>query len=251
MAEALLTGGRLVRPSTWFGRRIEVALVGAGGTGAEVFEGLIRLDMALRELGGHGLSLSVFDPGTVREPNIIRQRFWPGEIGQNKAVTLVNRANLLLGTDYRAIPTTFSPSDLDDGCDLLISCVDTASARVGIGKVMADKDWRFGKSLWLDFGNDRDHGQVVFGKAVDSDGESTNVLSLYPEVYTSKGSRTPSCSMREAIASQDLFVNPSVALAGLNVLRELLLTGSTDKNVVVVSLPDAFMGSSVFCTSAA
>lgn len=244
--DSLIVDGCLMRPASWAGRRINVALIGAGGTGAEVFEGLVRLDMALRARGGHGFSMSVFDPGVVREPNIIRQRFWPGEIGQNKAVALTNRTNLLLGTDYDGVPTAFSLDAYGDRCDLVITCVDTASARVAIGAELSGSDWRAGNALWLDFGNDRAHGQVVFGKACDGDGETTNVLSLYPEVRTMKDSRTPSCSMAEAIASQDVFVNQAVALAGLNTLRELLFSGKTNKNVVVVSLPDSFMGASEF-----
>ena len=48
--------------------------------------------------------MTAFDPDEISESNIVRQRFYPAEIGQNKAVTAIQRMNVYLGTDWDAHP---------------------------------------------------------------------------------------------------------------------------------------------------
>ena len=98
-------------PEPWLERPVRVLLIGAGGTGSHLFGALMALDHALRALGHPGrLHVTVYDPDRVTAANLGRQAFWPADVGQNKAVTLVQRANLTLGLDWVGCRTPFGPT---------------------------------------------------------------------------------------------------------------------------------------------
>jgi len=95
--------------------RVEVALVGAGGSGSLFLTELTKIDKAMRELGHPGgLHVTVFDPDTVSESNIGRQNFYMTDKGLNKAVVLVNRVNMCCGVQWTAVPDYFPPRDTVD-----------------------------------------------------------------------------------------------------------------------------------------
>src|SRR5690606_34958917 len=99
---------RLTAPERWTNSAISVVVIGAGGNGSEVADCLACFHVALLSLGHpHGLRVTLIDGSVVREPNVVRQRFWPCDIGQNKAVALASRYNLNLGTSWVAIPRSF------------------------------------------------------------------------------------------------------------------------------------------------
>jgi PRTRC genetic system ThiF family protein len=109
---------------------VRVVVVGAGGTGSALVMGLPYLDQAMRVWGHpYGLEVTMMDGDTVTETNCIRQPFSASDIGQNKAIVLVNRVNLFWGTRWSAEPTYFHDRCLQQDCnkppDLVIGCVDT------------------------------------------------------------------------------------------------------------------------------
>ena len=77
-------------PAKLLNKRVEILLVGAGGTGSRVLEKLVCLHRALIAKGHPaGLMVTVVDPDTVSAANIGRQAFYPGDIGCYKADVLV------------------------------------------------------------------------------------------------------------------------------------------------------------------
>jgi PRTRC genetic system ThiF family protein len=85
-------------PATLLERPIRVLLIGAGGTGGEMLDRLIRLHFGLVRTGHPGgLDVTLWDGDTVSDANIGRQRFAPCDIGYNKADLLIHRANLAFG----------------------------------------------------------------------------------------------------------------------------------------------------------
>lgn len=241
---------RLTAPARWTENPIRIVVVGAGGNGSEVADCLASFHVALRSLGHpHGLSVTIIDDSVVRESNVVRQRFWPCDLGQYKAITLANRYNLNLGTSWIGMPLRFpcaETEDAVDNADVVVSCVDVNSARRAIGhysgKVKRD-------ALWLDMGNGHRHGQAVLGALHTSlRGKYPSVMEEYPEVETLEDSNVKSCSAAESIASQDCLVNRTVATASMNVLWELIRKGFTDKHWVVVSLESGEQASYPFPT---
>lgn len=218
-------------PAEWVENAVHIALVGCGGTGGEVLDGLARMHAALIALGHPaGLDVTVYDPDSVSQANVGRQRFSPADVGHNKAILLVHRFNLFYGLQWRAVPESFAPKETQRGAlDLLITCVDKASVRVAIGDAHKKS---FSNTLWLDFGNGSHTGQVVLGhlsqRVSDVALRLPNVCDLYRgELKSVDDTEEPSCSAEEAFSRQDFGVNRLVADVGIGLLWNLLRHGHT------------------------
>lgn len=217
---------------------IEIAVIGAGGTGSQVVTGLARINHAIMALGHtHGLSVSVVDPDEVSEFNIGRQLFSPVDIGESKARILVERVNHHYGLAWQSHPLYFKEYVEEEYTTpkIIISCVDSVSARREIrGFGEQQRNDTFSKShYWLDTGNGNATGQVILGtngeigQPDDSEGCSNlpDILDLFPTLEEHDTPDTPSCSMQEALEKQDLFVNQSVAVHALDILWRMFRYG--------------------------
>lgn len=241
--------------------RVGVLLAGAGGTGSQVLHGLARMDHALRSLGHPGLFVVVADPDTVSASNIGLQSFSPADRGQSKAAVLVTRVNRFFGLDWESLALAVGqkkPEGLDwlrvGLLDVVIGCVDTVRARRGIAKALGG--WLKDASYWLDFGNSRSTGQVVLGTngkvkpvamnatredfIAKSEGrefavqELPTVLDLFPDM--ADDAAEPSCSMEQALARQDLYINATLADFGLSLLWRLIRQGSIEIHGLFLNL---------------
>ena len=136
-------------------RHLEIAVVGCGGNGSQMLAGLARFDRALRALGHPGLRVHAYDPDTVTDANVGRQLFSPADVGQSKAVVLINRLNLYYGLNWEARAVRYT---WNTGCnpDFLIGCVDSVKSRKEIIKPQG--------LYWLDLGNTDKKGQVILGE---------------------------------------------------------------------------------------
>lgn len=224
-------------PSAWTGRAPRIVVIGAGGNGSEVVDALASFHHAMRSLGHpYGLNVTVIDDAVVREPNLVRQRFWPCDLGQYKAISLVNRYNLMLGVQWDALPFRFPSADCNhavENADLIITAVDLPSAR----RAVAAHTVKQRSCMWLDLGNEARHGQVVFGAAHPEMRQLyPNVMDAYPEIETLEDDTKKSCSVAEAISAQDCMVNRAVTTAGMCIVWELLRHGQTDKHWITVDL---------------
>ena len=119
-----------VHPSIVSSRRpIDIALIGAGGTGSQVLSGLARMNQALKALGSPGVRVRVFDGDSVSLSNVGRQLFSPSDIGKNKAVVLVTRFNMFFGTSWEAYTYDVSKGLRLPG-GIIISAVDNVEAKI-------------------------------------------------------------------------------------------------------------------------
>lgn len=146
--------------------RLKYIVVGCGGTGGFVAEGLCRL------LGGSGPDILLIDHDRVEPHNLKRQNFYPGDVGKFKSQALAERLARQYG---RKLGYSILPFDPDmqtpvgasissytiEG--LVIGCVDNTDARRLIGKSLE----RSPDTWWLDAGNDHHSGQVLIGNAND------------------------------------------------------------------------------------
>ena len=213
-------------------RPLRVVLVGAGGSGSAVLLQLPFLEQALRAWGQPGLAVTVMDPDTVSEVNVVRQPFSRGDIGSNKAMCLVGRINMFWGFAWKAIPRFFGEGTAAaPECDLLISCVDTRKARHQV----ADSFKKFRAPAYhLDLGNNASSGQYVLGQPRDrtvsaraQESRLPTVFDLFPEIADStlRESPLPSCSAVEALDRQEPFINQTLAVSSLAMLARLLRYG--------------------------
>ena len=226
---------------------LRVNLIGAGGTGSQVLTALGRINYALRELRHPGLSVTAFDDDRVERANLGRQLFTTAEVGQYKAVALINRINLFFGTGWKAVTERFTKELLETNAEaglaeITVSCVDSVAVRFEIAGLLT----RLGKAsgyirhrplYWMDFGNSRASGQVVLstlGSITQPASKKFNTRTELPLVTEEFGDllrasetadNTPSCSLAEALNRQDLFINSALAQLGSSLLWQLLHEG--------------------------
>jgi PRTRC genetic system ThiF family protein len=190
------------------------------------------LEQALRAWGQPGLAVTVMDPDTVSEVNVVRQPFSRFDIGSNKAMCLVGRINMFWGFAWKAIPQAFGEGQVaEPECDLLISCVDTRKARHQI----AQSFMKFRAPAYhLDLGNNASSGQYVLGqprdRTVSARAQKTRlptVFERFPEIadITIAESSLPSCSAIEALDRQEPYINQTLAVSSLAMLARLLRYG--------------------------
>ncbi len=218
-------------PATLGTRTIKVLLVGCGGNGSQMLMGLASLHTALRAISSRSLHVTVVDDDIVTEANLGRQPFYQCDLGNSKARTLVERINLAHGLAWEAVHGRAPQAIGIEGVDILITCVDTASARRALGAVLADGQ-RAVPAYWMDLGNRASDGQFLIGCPAEGTGEAPGrlptVLEYFPELAdeTVPDDDAPSCSVAEALERQSLFVNRVVASHALALLFDLLGRGS-------------------------
>lgn len=243
---------------------IKVTLVGAGGNGSQMLSALARIDHALRALGNKGLAVTVWDPDTVEAPNVGRQLFTAGDLGQNKAECLVTRFNRLFGNDWKAVPEEFKA-----GCDLgniVITCVDNVACRREVGKAFRAKNitakeieqyhrTRGGAAFneynehyphyWLDLGNSQKTGQAILGsnRVPQPESQKYETIEYLPTVTemfdlskVKEKDSGPSCSMAEALSKQDLFINSVLVQTAASLLWSVLTDMAIDTRGFYVNL---------------
>jgi len=144
----------------------KIVVVGCGGTGGFVAEGLCRI------LANNDLDILLIDHDRVEPHNLRRQNFFEGDVGKFKSQALAER----LARQYcRRVGYSVFPYDRDllneatgigmrMARGIIIGCVDTASARQSIVDRLEWGDW------WLDAGNGLQSGQVLFGNTRTIDG---------------------------------------------------------------------------------
>jgi PRTRC genetic system ThiF family protein len=226
-------------------RRVRVHLVGVGGNGAQMAARLARLDVTMRALGHpSGLHVTAFDADAVSEANVGRQLYSPSDVGQNKALLTIYRLNLFYGLDWSGRPWRYEDQqDNDGGPDILVSCVDTRSARRGLHRFMQAPTCT--TSYWLDLGNTESTAQVILGQPPRRvrDEKSSGprlpcITELFPEVLDEriKDDNAPSCSVRMSLASQGLFVNDAIVTFAAQLLYQLFSRGRLAAHGVVMNL---------------
>ena len=138
-----------------------IAIVGCGGTGGFVAEGVCRL------LGDRQATLALIDPDRVEPHNLRRQAFYECDLGKFKSKVLAER---LMRNYGRPVAYSVYPYSSDHhrpmfgryggSSGIVIGCVDNPEARKAIAQEVADRLW------WIDSGNGENSGQVLIGNTI-------------------------------------------------------------------------------------
>lgn len=229
-------------------RPIKVTLVGAGGTGSRIFERLVALQRGLLAMGHpYGLAVQVIDDDIVSPANVGRQAFAECDIGCPKAHVLVNRANLTVpGLSWSAHHARLQTGSTLDS-DFVIGAVDSRAGRLAILRNLERN--LSGMRYWLDCGNTAWTGQVVLGQvlATRSDKDKLDRLphagELFGELIDAAADKTddePSCSLRQALQRQSLFINQTMADYAANLLWMLLTKGELRVHGAFINMESMF-----------
>lgn len=237
--------------------KINLVLVGCGGTGSFVARGVATVARLLIDKYQKDAAVHFIDPDTVEEKNCYRQNFCPAEIGRNKAEALAFRYSLAWGLEIAAYPDRFEakliwPHHSPSSLTVTIGCVDNPEARKEIRAAV--KMWSgTERAWWLDCGNDQASGQVLLGcgsKRPERDpfelpgfcswlplptGRHPELLEASDEPELADTSHL-SCADLAMLDSQGLAINQVVAAQATDYLVRMLLTRDLQKCATYLNL---------------
>ena len=213
---------------------ITVVLLGAGGNGSFMLTCLARINYALIALGKKGLFVTLIDHDAVSPSNVGRQLFSPSDIGKNKASVLIERVNRVYGTAWKSSEKKIEAGIRLNG-NLFISAVDNVEARRHFYMGFMDSKINIQDTkrayYWLDMGNGKDFGQIIL-----TDGKKIpGLFQMFPDLRDDPDDG-PSCSMQEALARQDLFVNSILTQYAGKMVWDLLSKETIEYHAVFVNL---------------
>ena len=212
-----------------------ITVVGCGGTGGFVAEGLCRL------FQGRKATIVLVDHDRVEPHNLLRQNFYAEDVGQFKSKALADR----LARAYRR-PVGYSVYPFREeesrpngqrypglpayGDSLIIGCADNAAARRAMAECLPGDPRR-----WLiDAGNDTNWGQVLVGNVAEPvtleeppfTGETCHLAPTLqrPDLLTAVSTRPPDvdCAAALDLTDQDPTVNQIMASLVLQVVRRMV-----------------------------
>lgn len=219
--------------------RIEVVVIGAGGTGSQVLAKLFQLNNIVYQLTGQFFKVKVYDPDNVSNANIGRQAFYPFDIGKNKAEVLVNRFTAFSEQPWEAHPYAFISEE--KGHDLnsrsiVFGCVDTIRAR----KTIHNGFSKGTDCIWIDCGNNANSANIIMGVNANVNNTKVYLPTVYDlyrhQMNTQPDNNSESCSTEEAITKQDFGINDIAATYAVQMFWRLLRHGSCDYQGVQVDL---------------
>jgi PRTRC genetic system ThiF family protein len=241
--------------------KMELYLVGAGGTGSALADSLARILYHARQKG-KVVSLTIIDPDTVQEKNIGRQRFCQAETGYPKSSSLTLRLNAAFGLDARAVTDPFEPDMVLSGYNspktkkLLIGCVDNERARQELARTVEEGR---GNVWWLDAGNAYQSGNIYIGNAARPEqiavDEALRLCSglpsptvqepalLMPDPPTPEPTAGLSCADLTLREEQSLMVNTMMAAIAANYCYQWVIGGEMTSLATAVTLEPPAMTS--------
>ncbi len=214
-----------------------ITVVGCGGTGGFVAEGLCRL------FQGREATIVLVDHDRVEPHNLLRQNFYADDVGKFKSEALADRLakayNRPVGysvypfKEYDMNPQGPSyPGLIDFGESLIIGCADNAAARKAMAECLPGHPAR-----WLiDAGNDTNWGQVLVGNVAGRadweeppfTGETCYLAPAptlqRPDLLTAVSTRPPDvdCAAALDLTDQDPTINQMMASLVLQVVRRMV-----------------------------
>lgn len=226
--------------------RLDIVLVGCGGTGSYMAMHIGRMMRVLQD-SGKQVSATFVDPDTVEEKNLGRQFFCNAELGMPKALTLASRYGSAWGLDIAVVVDRFSPQlnivkrNHQTDLTLIIGCVDNAAGRKAIASTLkTNRPGDTPHQWYLDCGNHEESGQVLLGSAPDVKScavafrASTLCCTLpspvlqRPELLQARPEELDdsklSCAELLAANLQSLNINARVAAEAADMMTRLLVT---------------------------
>lgn len=221
---------------------IKILVVGCGGTGSLLLSNLARLNDTLIKIGHTGIKLLVVDDDIVEPHNVGRQLFYPSDVGESKALSLVTRINHSFGFTWKAIHSRFK-TEQAEGFNIIVTCVDNLQARKEVDdmvNLITHHKTRLEDNLyyWIDCGNGRNYGQVNLSTvSFPKTNKLKSVFELFKKAINSKSyePELPSCSTIEALRKQDLFINSFVALSCAEMVYSILTKPIIDYNTTFIN----------------
>lgn len=219
----------------------DIALVGCGGIGARILPTLVKMVAPALEAQGLGhlrvngtepakTNIYLIDPDEVVERNTWRQPFIKADVGKAKVEVLARRYGM--PPYVNLLPRQLKVEECEDvfpNVRVVIGAVDGAAPRRFIHE-QCQRNQR-GGLLWIDAGNEKDHGQVIVEGVVWNKNRAPNRvqgLSAFPSLFEDDAIVEEPCGLR--LDTQTPVTNNMAATIVLNYLHTVL-TGGTLSSV--------------------
>lgn len=225
---------------------ITIAVIGCGGTGYNLLKELAYINDALIILKHPGLKVVAIDDDIVSEANIGRG-YTAYEIGMPKSKAIISQINRIYGFNWLGLEGRVEAKPTVDGVifgilrktNVIITCTDSKQSRLDIASTTyrrLPKEWNGADSnyYWMDIGNADNTGQIIMGSFLDSNMRFVHEMFDLPNMPEVENKS--SCSLMEALKSQDLFINRVMALHASQYLWSLIRDGKTTHNGYFINL---------------
>ncbi len=242
-------------------KRVNIVVIGAGGTGGYVIQYLCRLLYAFSASGDVRVSLVVMDGDTVEDANLLRQHFLNRDVGRPKASVLAERFGAIYELPVMAIPQYLTSEEgLDEiltsplqskrevwpnrksyyeshPLDIIIGCVDNHATRQLLDRIFN----RFAHLVYIDAGNDGVYlsedpdeaetvrtsgygGHVVVGVKEAGHVELPPVGTVFPDILTDTESVLPghACGQQAVSQPQRMITNVWAAMTVVSAVNSIL-----------------------------
>lgn len=193
--------------------KIEIVVVGCGGTGSHYVKELGRL------LYGHvekpNVTLTLIDGDLVEERNLVRQAFLKQDIGRNKAEVMSE----ILAEAYQ-IPSAYYDRYIDNASDLakltdknhlvlLVGCVDNHQCRQSMHAYYESLP----NCIYMDSANEFSAGEVIVGSRIAGVEMYPDRCRFFPDVLENSGKKRSeeSCEVLNAAQPQHMLTNQMAA----------------------------------------
>jgi molybdopterin/thiamine biosynthesis adenylyltransferase len=225
---------------------MKVAIVGCGGIGYYLAEGIAR---TLANLAGEESEMWFIDGDIIKTKNLDRQ-FFRGTQGMNKAEALAALTNERFGSDtlkIRSVPDFVNTESLghhkglwlQDGL-ALFACVDNHPSRA----FLEEHASHLPNCTVIMGGNDESQGQAQLYIRRGKRDVTPKVSEFAPEILYEEGELpTKDHCLEEAVSEpQTAEVNRAVALAMELLFRDMAKGGKPEANEIRVDIAKGFMG---------
>ncbi len=216
-------------------KRYHVLVIGCGGTGSAFMQGLMPY-LVHRGDGVKEVEVSICDGDIVEEKNLVRQVFFPDQVGMNKAVALSESISATFDYAVNVIPHYLeSVSDVRSAfghsyacMPVLVGCVDNLKARAIYEEWFSGED----SAAYIDCANEEFHGEVVYASKFGGKLLSPLRSRVFPsfaklleqEKESMKFRSEIDCLARAVSAPQHIFTNKMSALLAVNAVSAMLET---------------------------
>ena len=200
-----------------------VIVVGCGGTGGYVAEGLCRI------LPEH-FKIILQDHDRVEDRNLLRQNFFASDLGKFKSQALAERlsTNYQRAIGYKVLPYGMHASQMYSVPSIIIGCVDNPEARNALANGPMSMAW------WIDAGNSHHSGQVLIGNINHSgirqsflpNSKVARALPLpsvqLPSILAPVAKKEPDCATAVQQEEQSPVINQMMATLVLQTVHALI-----------------------------
>lgn len=231
--------------------RINILLVGCGGTGSQLIPFLMQL---CNNVSNRINSITLIDGDDFENKNILNQRCLPDEVGENKAEALCERysyiydkLNITYYSEYiKSLDdllklsrySKYSNKNNTSSINILISCVDRNSSRKIFHEYFKLSKNEGYNLVYIDAGNgDKERvGQVITGYTCNKEVYSRPVASYFPEILEDKEDLNElineNCTQVISQNPQNIATNVMSATIIFSIVTNIISFGKIEKGVV-------------------